>query len=112
MAKAKVGRLTLQLDLHIAFEALILNRLDRLPSSRHQEWLRGLLVQGFRAECQLLRNVPEQETSKPKQVFSDWLSTASQKPSPEQGSAPTATLAPAAAQGTDKPFARLRSVIG
>lgn len=48
-------RVVLKLDASMAFEALILNRLSRLPKSRHQEWLRGLLVQGFVSECHNLR---------------------------------------------------------
>ena len=56
MAKTKSGiRVALQLDTRIALEAIILNRLQRIPANRRQEWLRGLLVQGFRQECQALR---------------------------------------------------------
>ena len=56
MAKAAVGkRIVLQLDTRVRFEALILNRLERVPKGRRQEWLRGLLVQGFRYECQTLQ---------------------------------------------------------
>jgi len=50
-------RIALKLDLSIAFEALILNRLRRLPESRRKEWLRGLLVQGFQSECRALRKL-------------------------------------------------------
>ena len=41
-------RVVLQLDPRVTFESLILNRLERIPEGRRQEWLRGLLVQGFR----------------------------------------------------------------
>ena len=47
--------IALRLDVAIAFEALILNRLVRLPDTRRKEWLRGLLVQGFQHECRALR---------------------------------------------------------
>ena len=51
VAKARSGeRVVLQLDTRIALEAIILNRLERIPKARRQEWLRGLLVQGFRQE--------------------------------------------------------------
>mgnify|MGYP007022268041 CR=1 FL=1 len=53
-------RIALQLDPRVAFEALILNRLERIPETRRQEWLRGLLVQGFRQECQSLRVVQDE----------------------------------------------------
>ena len=50
-------RITLQLDVAIVFEALILNRLRRLPKTRCEDWLRGLLVQGFQRECRALRKL-------------------------------------------------------
>ena len=49
--------IVLRLDVAIAFEALILNRLRRLPKTRREEWLRGLLVKGFQRECRALRDV-------------------------------------------------------
>ena len=65
MAKTKPGmRVALQLDTRIALEAIILNRLQRIPANRRQEWLRGLLVQGFRQECQALRGTMD-ETQQP-----------------------------------------------
>ena len=60
VAKANSGeRVVLQLDTRIALEAIILNRLQRMPVNRRQEWLRGLLVQGFRQECQVLRGMTD-----------------------------------------------------
>lgn len=112
VVKKKAGRLTIQLNQHIALEALILRRLDRLPRSRHQEWLRGLLVQGLRIECQLMRNISDSEANQPEATFSTWLSASSQKSSTGQGRPPTENPALVKAQGTDKPFARLRGVIG
>lgn len=50
-------RVVLKLDASMVFEALILNRLSRLPKARHHEWLRGLLVQGFKRECRSLRTL-------------------------------------------------------
>ncbi len=50
-------RITLQLDVAFVFEALILHRLRRLPKNRCDEWLRGLLVQGFKRECRALRKL-------------------------------------------------------
>ena len=64
MAKSTSGhRLILHLDRRITLEAAILNRLACLPRSRRQEWLRGLLVDGFRAECQALRGAQDDGTS-------------------------------------------------
>jgi hypothetical protein len=49
------SQISLQLEPAIGIEGLILNRLSRIPSARRQDWLRGLLTQGFLAECQTLR---------------------------------------------------------
>ena len=88
MAKSTGGkRIALQLDPRVAFEALILNRLERIPEGRRQEWLRGLLVQGFRQECQSLRVVQDEvdpqpmrppqgqgvSTRQPRTAFAAWL---------------------------------------
>ena len=54
-------RIDLQLNVAIVFEALILNRLRRLPKIRREEWLRGLLVKGFKRECRALKNLQRAE---------------------------------------------------
>jgi len=56
-------RIVLNLDVAIVFEALILNRLAQLPNSHREEWLRGLLVQGFKSECGALRVVQRDQQS-------------------------------------------------
>lgn len=43
------------LDRQVALESLILNRLLKIPDERQQEWLRGLLLDGFRLACHVLR---------------------------------------------------------
>mgnify|MGYP001825148340 FL=1 len=47
--------IVLQLDVTVAFEALILNELRRRPTARQAEWLRSLLVQGFLYEHRALQ---------------------------------------------------------
>ena len=49
--------IVLQLDVTVAFEALILNELRRRPTARQAEWLRSLLVQGFLYERRALQAV-------------------------------------------------------
>ncbi len=62
MARTKPnGRIVLQLDPRIALEAILLNRLERTPATRRQEWLRCLLLVGFRSECDVLRGVTESQ---------------------------------------------------
>jgi len=59
-------RIALELDGAIAFEALILTRLAQLPTTRHQEWLRGLLVRGFQRECRGLRSIQHEQANSTK----------------------------------------------
>ncbi|MCP4287410.1 MAG: hypothetical protein GY792_23725 [Gammaproteobacteria bacterium] len=111
MAKTRSGtRVAVQLDTRIALEAIILNRLQRIPANRRQEWLRGLLVQGFRQECQALRGTTDDRqqpaamafTPRTKGMMKTFLVNpvvAPNVPSPATGKA-------------DKPFAALGKVIG
>jgi hypothetical protein len=50
-------RLSIVLDTRVALEALLVNALYKSPVARRQEWLRRVLIQGFRAECQGVRAV-------------------------------------------------------
>ena len=106
-------RITLQLDPRVVLEGVMLNRLERIPKGRRQEWLRGLLVAGFKAECQVLRNTPDNTKTTPVSGFGDWLalqtpSTPIASPIPE--STPVMTAAGSASSA--KPFAHLRKVVG
>jgi hypothetical protein len=114
MTKATPGhRIVLQLDLRIALEAIILNRLERIPTTRRQEWLRGLLVQGFRSECQTLRETSEEVKRSPTMAFKNRIAGKSQKPvslpEPEPG---VVKGKPSQAKPASKPFAALSKVIG
>ena len=126
MTKSTGGkRIALQLDPRVAFEALILNRLERIPEARRQEWLRGLLVQGFRQECQSLRVVQDEidpqpmrppqgqgvSTLQPRTAFAAWLAQPAAPPDMPTKTTPVVVEANTAA-GQRKPFAGLRKVIG
>lgn len=56
MPAATQQRLIILLDTRLPLEAMILNRLQRLPQPRRKDWLRSLLVTGFSAECQALKS--------------------------------------------------------
>jgi hypothetical protein len=110
MAKTKPGtRVAFQLDTRIALEAIILNRLQRVPESRRQEWLRGLLVQGFRQECQALRGTTDEKQKPPAMAFASRPEGAMKYSAVNPVVAP---IAPPAGGGADKPFAALGKVIG
>ena len=111
MAKTKPGhRVVVHLDPRMALEAIILNRLECLPTARRQEWLRSLLVQGFRSECQALRGVSEDPTRSPTMAFTQRQAgglqrSANPKPPVLQAGVPDV-------KGCGKPFAALGKVIG
>ena len=115
-------RIALKLDLGMAFEALILNRLVRLPDTRRQEWLRGLLVRGFQSECGALRKLQRHGQSgaylppkKQNAVVHRSLSAVShQTLLPLQDTPPQAEHAASDRQkvGGRVSFAALRKVIG
>ncbi len=110
MAKTKPGtRVAFQLDTRIALEAIILNRLQRIPENRRQEWLRGLLVQGFRQECQALRGTTDERQKPAAMAFASRPEGAMKYSSVNPLVAP---IAPPVAGGADKPFAALGKVIG
>ncbi len=114
MAKAKPGqRIVMQLDLRIALEAIILNRLERIPPTRRQEWLRGLLVQGFRSECQALRGASDDATCRPTTGLKSRKAGEMQKPVCLTEAEPAVVkLAPSPVDTAVKPFAALSKVIG
>jgi hypothetical protein len=114
MAKAKtVHRLVIYLDTRIALEAVLLNRQERLPAARRQEWLRGLLVQGFFDECQALRGVPDNGTHRPSMAFTHRMTGKTQQrltTRDQESMAMKEQSPPNNAAG--KPFAALGNVIG
>ena len=114
MASAKhVHRLVLHLDLRITLEAIILNRVECIPATRRQEWLRGLLVQGFRSELQALRGAQYDENRSPTTAFTIWRAGGPQKFASRPKSEPAVSkVKPAQANAASKPFADLGRVIG
>ncbi len=117
MAKAgSRNRIVLHLDPRIALEAIILNGLERVPQARRQEWLRGLLVQGFRIECQVLREVSVVTKTERGMQFADWLTGEPTRqatlPKPKRESKSTAPTEAEDAHTATKPFAQLSRVIG
>lgn len=112
--------LKLSLDRRIPLEAVVLQRLSRLPTARQHEWLRQLLLGGFRSECQLLKaGLPETPGSlwfrpvEPQLGVATPVAGTSLPPSEKDSTAiPTATSVPATAATSVKPFSHLQHVIG
>ena len=97
-----------QLDPRLALEAILLNRLARLPTTRRQEWLRSLLVQGFRSECQALRGVSADPTRSPTMAFTQRQAGGCQR----SANPPVLQAGAPEAKGRSKPFVALGKVIG
>jgi hypothetical protein len=114
MAKAQPGnRLVIQLDPRVALEAIILNRHRQLPVNRRQEWLRGLLVQGFRSECQVLLGASDDVRRSTKSAFTNLMTHDAQKPVSHPEPEPTIVKVKLSqANVASKPFAALGKVIG
>ena len=114
-------RITLQLDVAFVFEALILHRMRRLPKSRCEEWLRGLLVQGFRRECRAIRKTQRAEqtgrnaTPSENTATHPYFSVAEHQSRTPQAKADPGTKSAAINAkhcGNTVSFAALRKVIG
>jgi len=114
MAKAKPWhRLVLHLDPRIALESVILNRHECMPAARRQEWLRGLLVQGFRVECQVLCGAQDDATRKSSTAFINRKAGEVQKSISRPEPVPAAVkVTPSQVDTANKPFAALGKVIG
>ncbi|MCB1677697.1 MAG: hypothetical protein KDI16_03320 [Halioglobus sp.] len=113
------------LDTRVPLEAVIINRLQRLPQPRQGDWLRNLLVTGFSTECQALKS--QAEVRIPQGVFEHpYRSPSLRTPTPggeaqHSGLAtPTEhndrlsgeTLSVVRSANAAKPFAHLKSIIG
>jgi hypothetical protein len=105
----------------MALEALILQRLQRIPTGRRQEWLRGLLVRGFLGECRQRReadggacDLSGATTPRPGMAFAGWLIERTPGPHVQPAATPDSSdpPRPVAVDTHDKPFAHLRKVIG
>lgn len=114
MAKAQPGnRLVIQLDPRVALEGVLLNRHRQLPANRRQEWLRGMLLQGFGSECQALRGASDETKRAPATAFTNWKADDSQHAVGLPDSEPVGVEAKPPPVSTDsKPFAALSKVIG
>ena len=114
--------ITICLDRRIPLEALVVNRLQHLPALRRDEWLRNLLILGFRVDCNSIKaqqSVLTQQIATRRSAipYPDWLRQTVTDQSTEQvDSEALISLAEATDRinfGTDrKPFAQLTKVIG
>ena len=106
-------QLMIVLDRRVAREALLVNALEKSPAARRQEWLRRVLIQGFRVECQgvrvLMSGSPGVATGLPRLQgpTTPHHNTGEARPQKPQPEVVMANPDPAA-----KPLAKLRNTIG
>lgn len=114
MVRAKTGEsLVIHLDSRVALEGNLLNRHRCLPASRRQEWLRGLLLQGFRDEYQLLRGTPDHGPRRSWMTFTRSVRSATPRPATACDQSSMHGNAPVPVNHTaTKPFTALSKVIG
>lgn len=130
MATSTLQQLVISLDTRIPLEAMVLQRLRRLPNSRQNEWLRQLLLVGFRSECQVIRSeqalpacaIPMSQLCTSAQMHGSRGAGSVQPPTTETmvdhavrspGSSHNSERSGLAPQkDTRKPFTHLRRVIG
>jgi hypothetical protein len=66
MSKDSDTGVRIRLDARVPLESMVLNRLHILPRTRRDEWLRRLLILGFRSECQSLKSTQSSQSAKPR----------------------------------------------
>ena len=120
-------RVTVRLDPGLLVEALILKRLNTVPKRRHPDWIRALLIQGFLAECRVVRQLKgtaaQHPIAKRRVQASPGLgfdfgegfarsANAKRDIGVNRHVANKFPASPVAAGGVDKPFAHLRKIVG
>ena len=120
-------RVSVRLDPGLLVEALILKRLDTVPKRRHPDWIRALLVQGFLAECRVVRQLKGTAAQHPiakRRVqpspgsgfdFGDGFTQSTKPKRIERKNLHVSNQVPTSnvvRGGVDKPFAHLRKVVG
>jgi hypothetical protein len=114
--------ISITLNRRIPLEALALNRLQQLPELRREEWLRNLLMRGFRGECRSMRasqfTAPQSLGANESAIaHTNWLmQTPAEHSLPvmedERLSHQTVQKKAARADTHHKPFAELAKIIG
>ncbi|MEZ5489064.1 MAG: hypothetical protein R3F50_01945 [Gammaproteobacteria bacterium] len=130
MTANALQQISVLLDTRIPLEAMVLQRLYRLPKDRQSEWLRQLVLTAFRSECQVLksepplsagaslRRPPDLNSPRPGKRASDQTSQQTSKTvasSSYDSHSSTHRLdntSPTSMADTAKPFTHLRRVIG
>ncbi|MCB1698777.1 MAG: hypothetical protein KDI34_21345 [Halioglobus sp.] len=113
MAASTLQQLVISLDTRIPLEAMILQRLYRLPQNRQNEWLRQLLLVGFRSECQVIRSeqaLPACAIPMSQPPTTETMVDHAVRSSGSSHNTERSGLAPQ--NNTRKPFTHLRRVIG
>ena len=130
MAANVLQQICILLDTRIPLEAMVLQRLYRLPKDRQSEWLRQLVLTAFRSECHVLksettlsaraplRRPPDLNSYKPGKRASDQAgqqtskTVASSSNDSHNSTHRLDSTCPTSMADPAKPFTHLRRVIG
>lgn len=126
MVGTTLQQIKVSLDTRIPLEAMVLQRLHRLPRDRQNEWLRQLVLTGFRSECHVIKSEqsqPEFSTSMRKTNSTAYLHSGQYAPISNQQRSEAVTDSSKrrnCAEHSDsfptnkahKPFTHLKRVIG
>ena len=110
-ARSPQVRLTVVLDTRVPLEALLITVLRRNPAARRQEWLRQVLLPGFRSDClglrQAMTHAPARLSEPPHIAPVSSPDPAAPRAATEEFCVPLTAGPP-----NGKPLAGLRTLIG
>lgn len=104
-------RLNFALDIRVALEAVLVQRLKQQPTTRQHEWLRRLLVLGFREECKTLQQSVDKTVRAAPAGAPVHRLVQEAKLDDVRADKPNRTVVPAG-PAHHKPLAALRKVLG
>ena len=126
MASTTLQQISVSLDTRIPLEALVLQRLHRLPKDRQNDWLRQLVLTAFQSECHVIKSEQRQpafSNSMRKSNTTSYMYSGHSTPIAKQQRAEAVAGPPNCPNRTElpnpfpvnkahKPFTHLRRVIG
>ncbi len=126
MASTTLQQISVSLDTRIPLEAMVLQRLHRLPKDRQNDWLRQLVLTAFQSECHAIKSEqrqPDFSNSMGKSNATSYMYSGHNAPIPKQQRTEAVAGSQNFGNKTDlpnifpvnkaqKPFTHLRRVIG
>ena len=126
MASTTRQQISVSLDTRIPLEAMVLQRLHRLPKDRRNDWLRQLVLTAFQSECHVIKSEQRQpgfSNSVHKPNTTSYMYSGHSNPIAKQQRTEAVSVSATCRDRTEmpspfpvnkahKPFTHLRQVIG